>query len=74
MTTTIPIIVNEEMKVFLSYGRPNKGRRWYLEAVCRETGRRINNKYICKPTPKQTREFANWAIDDIRFHNFWSAI
>ncbi|UNI73082.1 hypothetical protein [Escherichia phage CLB_P2] len=74
MTTTTLITAKEEIKVFLSYGRPHKTCRWYLEVVCRETGRRINFKYVCKPTSKQIRRCINWAINNIRFHNYWSAI
>ncbi|WP_420227978.1 DUF7279 family protein, partial [Pseudomonas aeruginosa] len=51
----------------VSYGRPHKGRRWYLEAVCRETGKRVNSKYACRPTPKQFRKFKRWALSELRF-------
>lgn len=70
------IIITKEIVLYLSYGRahPSTGRRWYLEAVCRETGHRINEKFPTKPTPKQIRRFKNWAISDLRFSLYWNNI
>ncbi|ARW57520.1 hypothetical protein FDI23_gp097 [Serratia phage CHI14] len=64
------------MKTWVSYGRPHPrtGRRWYLEAVCRETGFRVNGKFACKPTKKQLRKFKRWARHQIEFKLYWDAI
>lgn len=72
MQTTIHITA--DAKFMVSYGRPHKGRRWYLEAVCRETGKRVNSKYACRPTPKQFRKFKKWALSELRFSLYWSQI
>ena len=72
MTTTIHITA--DVKFMVSYGRPHKARRWYLEAVCRETGRRVNNKFTCRPTSKQFRKFKNWALSELRFSLYWDMI
>ncbi|WWS23960.1 hypothetical protein vBKpnAMK2_00311 [Klebsiella phage vB_Kpn_AM_K2] len=55
-------------------GRPHKGRRWYLEAVCRETGRRENAKFSARPTRKQVHRFMSWAGEELRFSLYWAEI
>ncbi|BEH88779.1 hypothetical protein [Klebsiella phage phiKp_22] len=73
MKTTI-LTTNDTMKVFLNYGRPHKGRRWYLEAVCRETGRRENAKFSARPTRKQVHRFMSWAGETLRLSLYWAEI
>ncbi|AHY25066.1 hypothetical protein AVV36_gp104 [Pectobacterium bacteriophage PM2] len=75
MTTTTLITKDKDIALWSSYGRPSsKLTRWYLEAVCRETGRREIGKYVCKPTKKQIRKFKRWAKWSIQFDLYWSSL
>ena len=76
MTITTRITVTKEISLYISYGRihPRTARRWYLEAVCRETGRRVNAKFVVRPTKKQIRKYKKWAIERLRFSLYWDEI